>query len=64
VWRRRVERTTGGRALPPESGGECVGHCTSWRDGHGFDLNTAAVELESDLASTIKNGAETCGQAF
>jgi predicted heme/steroid binding protein len=50
--------------LPSESGGESVGHCTSWRDGHGFDLNTAAVELESDLTSTFKNGAETCGQVF
>lgn len=29
------ERATGGRALPPESGGECAGHCTSSRDGHG-----------------------------
>jgi hypothetical protein len=50
--------------LPPESGGECVGHCTSWRDRHGCDLDTAAVGLESDLTSIFKNGAETCGQEF
>jgi hypothetical protein len=64
VWRRGVERATRGRALPSESGGECAGHCTSWRDGHGCDLNTAAVGLESDSKSTFKNGAETCGQVF
>jgi hypothetical protein len=50
--------------LPPESGGECFGRSTSSRDRNGCDLDPAAVGMESDLTSTFKNGAETCGQMF
>jgi len=50
--------------LPTESGGEFVRCRTSSPDGHGCDLNTAAVGVESDLATTLKKGAETCGQVF